>query len=104
MMPAQRERPAASSWPTWSSSTATNWASAGDAQRRQGAAGASRKAWRRAAARNGCAASGRLGRTKIEGSTLDVSVPFPPGTRYSAMTRRSPVGVVGAIVPWNFPC
>ncbi|MDW3689073.1 aldehyde dehydrogenase family protein [Cupriavidus sp. CV2] len=41
--------------------------------------------------------------TKIEGSTLDVSVPFPPGTRYSAMTRRSPVGVVGAIVPWNFP-
>ncbi|AOZ08770.1 phenylacetaldehyde dehydrogenase StyD [Cupriavidus malaysiensis] len=41
--------------------------------------------------------------TKIEGSTLEVSVPFPPGTRYSAMTRRAPVGVVGAIVPWNFP-
>ncbi|MFO1428362.1 MAG: aldehyde dehydrogenase family protein [Steroidobacteraceae bacterium] len=41
--------------------------------------------------------------TKIEGSTLDVSIPFPPGVRYTAMTRREPVGVVGAIVPWNFP-
>jgi phenylacetaldehyde dehydrogenase len=41
--------------------------------------------------------------TKIEGATLDVSIPFPPGTKYSAMTRREPVGVVGAIVPWNFP-
>ncbi|KWE18338.1 aldehyde dehydrogenase [Burkholderia cepacia] len=41
--------------------------------------------------------------TKIEGSTLDLSIPFPPGTRYNASTRRVPVGVVGAIVPWNFP-
>ena len=41
--------------------------------------------------------------TKIEGSTLDVSIPFPPGVKYTAMTRREPVGVVGAIVPWNFP-
>jgi len=41
--------------------------------------------------------------TKIEGSTFDISVPFPPGTRYGASTRRTPVGVVGAIVPWNFP-
>jgi phenylacetaldehyde dehydrogenase len=41
--------------------------------------------------------------TKIEGSTLDVSIGVPPGTRFHAYTRREPVGVVGAIVPWNFP-
>ncbi|MFD0668298.1 phenylacetaldehyde dehydrogenase StyD [Ramlibacter sp. MAHUQ-53] len=41
--------------------------------------------------------------TKIEGSTFEVSIPFPPGTKYRASTQRVPVGVVGAIVPWNFP-
>ncbi len=41
--------------------------------------------------------------TKIEGQTLDVSIPVPPGTRYNAYTRREPVGVVAGIVPWNFP-
>lgn len=41
--------------------------------------------------------------TKIDGQTFDISMPHPPGTRYSASTRRAPVGVVGAIVPWNFP-
>lgn len=41
--------------------------------------------------------------TKIEGSTFDVSIPFPPGTKYRTSTHRVPVGVVGAIVPWNFP-
>lgn len=41
--------------------------------------------------------------TKIEGSSFDVSIPFPPGTRYRTSTLRVPVGVVGAIVPWNFP-
>lgn len=41
--------------------------------------------------------------TKIEGQTLDVSIPVPPGTRYTAYTRREPVGVVAGIVPWNFP-
>lgn len=41
--------------------------------------------------------------TKIEGSTLDVSVPYVPGGEFHAYTRREPVGVVGAIVPWNFP-
>lgn len=41
--------------------------------------------------------------TKIEGSTFDVSLPFPPGIKYRASTLRVPVGVVGAIVPWNFP-
>lgn len=41
--------------------------------------------------------------TKIEGSTLDVSIPVPPGARYQAFTRKEPVGIVGAITPWNFP-
>ncbi|AKJ30260.1 phenylacetaldehyde dehydrogenase StyD [Caldimonas brevitalea] len=41
--------------------------------------------------------------TKIEGQALDLSVGFTPGVRYSATARRQPVGVVGAIVPWNFP-
>lgn len=41
--------------------------------------------------------------TKIEGQTVDLSFPLPPGTRYRAMVQRVPVGVVGAIVPWNFP-
>nr|WP_325072386.1 aldehyde dehydrogenase family protein [Paraburkholderia acidisoli] len=41
--------------------------------------------------------------TKIEGSTVDLSLAFPPGVRYNASTRRVPAGVVAAIVPWNFP-
>jgi phenylacetaldehyde dehydrogenase len=41
--------------------------------------------------------------TKITGETLDVSIPFPPGSRYTAFTRKEPVGVVAGIVPWNFP-
>ncbi|WP_296746854.1 aldehyde dehydrogenase family protein [Mesorhizobium sp.] len=41
--------------------------------------------------------------TKIEGSTFQVSIPVPPGARHHAMTVMEPVGVVGAIVPWNFP-
>ncbi len=41
--------------------------------------------------------------TKIEGSTIDISVSVPPGTKYHAYTRKEPVGVVGAITPWNFP-
>ncbi|MFL9960896.1 aldehyde dehydrogenase family protein [Paraburkholderia sediminicola] len=41
--------------------------------------------------------------TKVEGTTFDLSIPFPPGTRYNASTRRVPAGVVAAIVPWNFP-
>ncbi|HVH04569.1 MAG TPA: aldehyde dehydrogenase family protein, partial [Myxococcota bacterium] len=36
--------------------------------------------------------------TKIEGSTLPISVPG-----HVAWTRREPVGVVGQIIPWNFP-
>lgn len=41
--------------------------------------------------------------TKIRGETLDVSISVPPGTKYTAFTRKEPVGVVAAITPWNFP-
>ncbi len=41
--------------------------------------------------------------TKIQGEALDISFPFPPGAKYQAVVKRQPVGVVGAIVPWNFP-
>ncbi len=35
--------------------------------------------------------------TKIEGNTIPLS------TKFHAYTRREPVGVVGQIIPWNFP-
>lgn len=41
--------------------------------------------------------------TKIEGTTVDVSFPRPRDGEYFAYTRKEPVGVVGAIIPWNFP-
>ena len=41
--------------------------------------------------------------TKIEGSTIDVSVGGLKGGRINAYTRREPVGVVAQIIPWNFP-
>jgi phenylacetaldehyde dehydrogenase len=41
--------------------------------------------------------------TKIEGNTIPVSVPYTPGARYLAYTLREPIGVVGQIIPWNFP-
>lgn len=41
--------------------------------------------------------------TKLEGQTLQPSIGVPPGARYFTYTQREPVGVVGAIVPWNFP-
>lgn len=40
----------------------------------------------------------------IEGRTLNTSVEYqPPGRDVHAWTLREPVGVVGAIVPWNSP-
>jgi phenylacetaldehyde dehydrogenase len=36
--------------------------------------------------------------TKIEGNTIPISVP-----NFLAYTVREPVGVVGQIIPWNFP-
>jgi phenylacetaldehyde dehydrogenase len=41
--------------------------------------------------------------TKIHGDTLSPSVPYVPGGKFFAMTVREPVGVVGAITPWNVP-
>src|SRR5436309_4128805 len=41
--------------------------------------------------------------TKIEGNTIPISVPYAPGARFHAFTLREPVGVVGQIIPWNFP-
>jgi phenylacetaldehyde dehydrogenase len=41
--------------------------------------------------------------TKIEGVTVQPTSPPPRNAEYVAYTVREPVGVVGAIVPWNFP-
>jgi phenylacetaldehyde dehydrogenase len=41
--------------------------------------------------------------TKIEGETLDISQQQRGGQQNFAFTRREPVGVVAAIIPWNFP-
>jgi len=41
--------------------------------------------------------------TKIEGNTIPISVPYAPGANFHAFTMREPVGVVGQIIPWNFP-
>ncbi len=40
--------------------------------------------------------------TRIHGETIAPSLPSFRGERYSAFTRREPVGVVAGIVPWNF--
>ena len=40
--------------------------------------------------------------TKLEGQTLSNSIPIP-GPQWITYTQREPLGVVGAIVPWNFP-
>ena len=41
--------------------------------------------------------------TKLEGETLDISQAQKGGKQNFAFTKREPVGVVAAIVPWNFP-
>jgi phenylacetaldehyde dehydrogenase len=41
--------------------------------------------------------------SKIEGATTDISVPFAPQAEFVTFTRREAVGVVAAIVAWNFP-
>lgn len=42
--------------------------------------------------------------TKLEGSTINPSINYqPPGKKLFAYTRKEPIGVVGAIVPWNSP-
>jgi len=42
--------------------------------------------------------------SKIEGTTIPTSVNYQPkGKRVFAYTRKEPIGVVAAIVPWNSP-
>jgi phenylacetaldehyde dehydrogenase len=41
--------------------------------------------------------------TKIEGNSINISVPYMPGANFHAYTLREPLGVVGQIIPWNFP-
>ena len=41
--------------------------------------------------------------SKIEGKTLPVSGTLIPGQQYAAFSTREPIGVVGAIIAWNFP-
>lgn len=41
--------------------------------------------------------------TKRHGKTIPLSVIPTPGVSYHSYTRPEPVGVVGQIIPWNFP-
>src|ERR1700744_849991 len=41
--------------------------------------------------------------TKIEGNSINISVPYMPGANFHSYPLREPVGVVGQIIPWNFP-
>ena len=41
--------------------------------------------------------------TKIEGYQIPISVPYMPGTQFHSYAIKDPIGVVGQIIPWNFP-
>lgn len=41
--------------------------------------------------------------TKINGETITNSRPRAPGRDFLTYTQKEPVGVVGQIIPWNFP-
>ncbi len=41
--------------------------------------------------------------SKIHGETFSPSTPYAPGARFFSFSLREPVGVVGAITPWNVP-
>jgi phenylacetaldehyde dehydrogenase len=41
--------------------------------------------------------------TKLNGETIQPSVPYAPGAEWHAYTLREPVGVAAQIIPWNFP-
>src|ERR1035438_616602 len=41
--------------------------------------------------------------TKIEGNTIDISVPYMPGANFHPYTLRETLGVVGHMSPWHFP-
>ncbi|MEQ8821819.1 MAG: aldehyde dehydrogenase family protein [Sumerlaeia bacterium] len=40
---------------------------------------------------------------KITGEVIPVSPPYAPGQRFLNYALREPIGVVGQIIPWNFP-
>jgi acyl-CoA reductase-like NAD-dependent aldehyde dehydrogenase len=39
----------------------------------------------------------------VEGNSINISVPYMPGANFHSYTLREPIGVVGQIIPWNFP-
>jgi len=41
--------------------------------------------------------------TKIEGKQISISALAAPGSDFFSVTRPEPIGVVGQIIPWNFP-
>ena len=41
--------------------------------------------------------------TKIVGATINPSFAYIPGARFTSHTLREPIGVIGQIIPWNFP-
>ncbi|MGU3665398.1 aldehyde dehydrogenase family protein [Methylobacterium sp. A49B] len=41
--------------------------------------------------------------TKIEGKSIPISALAAPGSDFFSVTRPEPIGVVGQIIPWNFP-
>jgi phenylacetaldehyde dehydrogenase len=41
--------------------------------------------------------------TKLEGQTLPISGTLVPGQEYVAFSQREPIGILGAIIAWNFP-
>ena len=46
---------------------------------------------------------GRLGHQARGQTRSSLSVPYMPGANFHSYTLREPVGVVGQIIPWNFP-
>jgi phenylacetaldehyde dehydrogenase len=41
--------------------------------------------------------------TRSHGESIVPSVPYMPGAEFHAYSLKEPVGVVGQIIPWNFP-
>jgi len=41
--------------------------------------------------------------TKLEGNTIPVKIPYQRESQFFTYTLRQPVGVVGQIIPWNYP-
>lgn len=41
--------------------------------------------------------------TKLDGRSIAPTVPYMPDAQWHAYTLREPIGVVGQIIPWNFP-